>query len=163
MACKRIFKIAKKEGFDLSLYIDEQTYSEDQASCVLAGLREGIDPTPYCNNSFSLDKIMAIKTAIIAGVEYNELLECNDNSIEISKILNKSIAVIPEKCYENLANKIIIQAVDDLRSKNCTPKERITAKSLFTKGTKAYNYASNLTNVSLDYIKERLEREGSFR
>ena len=172
MSCKKIFKIAKKEGFDLSMYIDE-SYSQDQASCVLSGLRNGIDPTPYCDKEFSLDKMMAIKTVILNKLDYNCLLHCKDDPINISKTL-QSIIGIQEPKYEELTINIIMQAVTDIRSINInarthrdlTKKElaliktKESAKQFFTKGTQKYYWCDSLLSISPDIIKDQLMKEG---
>ena len=158
--CDKIIKLAEEEGYNLLHYIDN-SYNEAQASCVLSGLRKGIDPTPYCDKSYSLDKMVAIKSAIVFNVDYSEILQCDDNPIEIGTILNNIIPCCTDKNYENLANEIIIAAVNDIRCKDSDKdKDRNSAKLLFTKGTKEYKWCNLLTKVNPDYIRNKLINEG---
>lgn len=156
--CDRIIKLAKEEGYNLLHYIDN-SYNEAQASCVLSGLRNGIDPTPYCDKSYSFDKMIAIKYAIMFNIDYTEILQCNDDPATIHNILCDIIPCDTRKNYENLANAIIIEAIDDIRSLNKV-KDRNTAKLLFTKGTKEYDWCHLLTKVNPDYIRNKLINEG---
>ena len=163
MSCKKIFKIAEEEGIDLGKYISID-YKEANASIILSALRNGIDPTPMCDITYSLDKIIAIKTAMENGIDYTPLLECNDNYIAISRTLRSILQYDNTKEFENLANAIVAQAADDIRSKSAqlSIKDKESAKQFFTKGTKKYDLCKKLTGVDPCYIKRKLVEDGAW-